>query len=449
MTKPKSNVVHLFIPHTERALANEFISRYGMTRRYVSDWKRWMLFDGAVWVRDETLMALSDVADICAQDAESANKLSVQKRLLSAAMVDAVMRLVRIDQRIAAVVDQWDGDDMLLNCDGLVYSLGEDRYERPAIPGDYFTKTTRVRPGGECPRWMEFLALVTGNDGELMDYLQRVAGYCLTGSVQEQCLFFLFGPGGNGKSTFINTISRIMGDYAKTAALEMFTATRNERHPTDLADLQGARLVTATETGGRRHWDETRIKLLTGGDPIKARFMNADFFQYRPCFKLVISGNHKPSLDQVDVAMKRRVQIIPFTVEIEEGQRIRGYEEVLKEEWAGILQWMVEGAINWAKLGLAPPPAVLQATAEYLENEDVLGSWLEECTTLVADGFESRKQMYKSWADWCKRSGEYAGSRKAFVDAMKGRKGIKPHKPHRGDRGWLGIRLQFEMDGGD
>ncbi len=156
-----------------------------------------------------------------------------------------------------------------------------------SIPGDYFTRSTAVQPGGECPLWMEFLELVTGGDGELIDYLQRMCGYCLTGLTIEHALFFLWGPGGNGKSTFIDTITGVMGDYAKTAGIDTFTASSFDRHPTDLADLQGARLVTAVETSQGRHWDETRIKTLTGGDRITARFMRQDFFEYTPQFKLL------------------------------------------------------------------------------------------------------------------------------------------------------------------
>ena len=198
---------------------------------------------------------------------------------------------------------------------------------------------------------------MTNDDAALIDYLQRVCGYCLTGSTREQCLFFLYGPGGNGKTTFVETVSGIMGDYARTAAVDTFSASNgHDRHPTELANLQGARLVVATETAEGRHWDETRIKTLTGGDMISARFMRQDFFSYRPVLKLMVSGNHKPELKGVDEAWRRRMQIIPFIAEIPASRRIRGYGELLREEWPAILAWMIEGARYWLRDGRGRHP---------------------------------------------------------------------------------------------
>src|SRR5262249_34565131 len=152
-------------------------------------------------------------------------------------------------------------------------------------------------------------------------------GYALTGSTREHALFFLYGPGANGKSVFMNTVAAIVGDYAKTAPVDTFIEATHERHPTDLAGLMGARLVTASETQKGRRWDEAKVKTLTGGDKIAARFMRGDFFEYAPQFKLVISGNHKPSLRNVDEAIRRRFHLVPFTVTIPEQERDRDLPE--------------------------------------------------------------------------------------------------------------------------
>ena len=167
---------------------------------------------------------------------------------------------------------------------------------------DYCTKVAACDPGGECPLWWEFLERVTDGNQDLESYLQRVVGYCLTGLTSEHVLFFLYGTGANGKTVFINTIAGMMGDYAVTAAMEMFLASHGERHPTELAMLRGARLVVASETEDGRRWSEAKIKALTGGDKIAARFMRQDFFEFTPQFKLMIAGNHKPSLRSVDEA---------------------------------------------------------------------------------------------------------------------------------------------------
>ena len=234
-----------------------------------------------------------------------------------------------------------------------------------------------------------------------------------------------------------------MGDYAKSAAIDTFTAIAFDRHPTDLADLQGARLVTAVETSQGKHWDETRIKTLTGGDRVKARFMRQDFFEYTPQFKLLIAGNNKPSLHTVDDAFRRRFHMIPFTVRIPDDKRILGFADQLRGEWPGILAWMIDGAGYWRSFGLAPPAAVLAATSEYLDSEDAIGTWLEECTETDAQGFESRQRLFGSWCDFCKRTGEDAGTRKQFVQALNGRKGIWPHV-REGIRGFRGVVINWE-----
>ena len=216
------------------------------------------------------------------------------------------------------------------------------------------------------PTLPPFLDEITDGDTELQSFLQRVFGYSLTGSTREHALFFGYGTGRNGKSVLIDTVSGIANDYHIVAPIETFTASGHERHPTDLAGLRGARLVTAIETEEGRRWAESRIKALTGGDKISARFMRQDFFQYKPQFKLVIAANHKPSLRSVDEAIRSRFNLIPFLVTIPLDQRDLQLGETLKAEWSGILQWMIDGCVSWQELGLAPPKSVTDATTAYL-----------------------------------------------------------------------------------
>ena len=178
-----------------------------------------------------------------------------------------------------------------------------------------------MAPGGDCPFWQAFLNRVTEGSTEVQDYLQRLLGYVLTGSTQEHVLAFLHGTGANGKSVVLNTVSGILADFATSAPMETFNATQWDRHPTELAGLRGARLVTAVETDEGRRWAEAKLKALTGGDPIKVRFMRQDFFEFRPKFKLLVAGNHKPALRSVDEAIRRRLHLIPFTVTIPSAER--------------------------------------------------------------------------------------------------------------------------------
>jgi putative DNA primase/helicase len=218
--------------------------------------------------------------------------------------------------------------------------------------------------------------------------LQRVFGYCLTGSTREHALFFFYGTGANGKSVLINIISWILGDYQRMAPMETFTVTQNDRHPTELAWLQGRRLVTAVETEEGRRWADAKIKQLTGGDKISARFMRQDFFEYTPQFKLVIAGNHKLGLRSVDEATRRRFNLIPFSVTIPEDERDPQLLDKLKAEAPSILQWMIDGAVAWQEQGPAAPRVVLDATKAYLASEDALAGWIEDCCVLGDGKFE-------------------------------------------------------------
>jgi putative DNA primase/helicase len=176
------------------------------------------------------------------------------------------------------------------------------------------TKIATAVPQGDCPTWRRFLATVTGDDPQIQAYLARMVGYALTGVTTEHALFFLYGTGANGKSVFVNTIAAILGGYATNAPMDTFMATQGERHPTDMAGLRGARLVTSIETEQGRRWAESRLKALTGGDKISARFMRQDFFEFTPQFKLVIAGNHKPAIRTIDEAMRRRLHLPAATI---------------------------------------------------------------------------------------------------------------------------------------
>jgi len=267
------------------------------------------------------------------------------------------------------------------------------------------------------PIWREFLSTATAGDDQLIAYLQRLAGYSLTGLVSEQTLSFLWGPGGNGKSVFVNTMVGIMGEYAKVAPMETFTASLGDRHPTELASLQGARLVTASETQEGRGWDEAKVKAITGGDRITARYMHRDFFTYDPTFKLVFLGNHKPAIGNLDDAMRRRFHMVPFTIKPPVVNR--QLFDQLKQEWPAILGWMIEGCLAWQREGLNPPSAVLEATAAYFEEEDPLGRWLGERTEVGED--TAVGELFADYELWCKDSGEKRPTTKRFTQLLYSR----------------------------
>jgi phage/plasmid primase, P4 family, C-terminal domain len=277
-----------------------------------------------------------------------------------------------------------------------------------------------------------------------MSYLQRLCGYALTGSVREQHLTFIYGSGGNGKSVFLNALNELLGDYAEPATMDTFTATNGEKHSTDIASLVGARLVTASETTQGKRWDEQRVKSLTGGEVIKARFMRQDNFTFRPQFKLVFSGNHRPEVREVGAAMRRRIQMVPFTVT---PKRVdQDLSEKLRAEGPAILAWMIQGCLAWQSEGLNPPASVRAATDDYFDTEDAIGRWLSECAVLEDTAQTTTQELFQSWREWAGRNNEYCGSMKRLSENLKGRKLARWQDPRTRRNGFVGIKLDDRQD---
>ena len=428
--------------NTDEALALSFSEQYRDDLRYVAAWARWYEWTGQVWKADQTMQTFNRARLICREASAKCNDQEEASGIASARTVAAVERLARYDRRHAATVEQWDLDPWLLNTPGGVIDLQTGKMRRHR-PEDHITKITAIAPGGECPLWLKFLATVTNGDEERQKFLQRVAGYNLSGIIREHALFFYYGTGGNGKGVFLNTLTGIMGDYAAVASMETFTASQSDRHPTDLAMLRGARLVTAQETEEGRKWAESRIKAMTGGDPITARFMRQDFFTFQPSFKLNIAGNHKPGLRNVDEAIRRRFNLLPFDVKIPAADRNPGLPEELKAEWPGILKWMIAGCLEWQRIGLAPPKAVTDATKEYFEEEDALGRWVKDCCdTDDKNRSGTSAGLFLSWCKWTANAGEFTGSQKRFSQGLIARGFIQ----NRSSAGVLFQGIQLKPD---
>jgi putative DNA primase/helicase len=351
-----------------------------------------------------------------------------------------VEKLAKSDRRCAATADQWDADDHLLNTPGGVVDLSSGGLQA-AHPKFYMSKSTAIGPEGEAPRWREFLAEVTDGNVEYQEFLQRVIGYAASGFTHEHAMFFLYGQGGNGKGIFLNTIQAVMGDYAKVASMETFTDSKFERHSTDLAMLQGARMVFAQETESGRAWAESRIKSLTGGDPITARYMRQDFFTYIPKLKLLISGNHMPKLKNADEAMRRRLYLLPFTCTFKGKDRDPHLADKLVSEYGGILQWIIDGAIAYQQEGLSPPWVVRETTDAYFESEDFFKHWLAECCERAPDAFENPTKLFESFKTYTEDMNEYTGTEREFRQRLE-KAGFKyGNSRGKGGRYWKGVKL--------
>lgn len=426
---------------TEEAVVGILARTHGGRFRYCHSSGSWFVWRGSHWARDMTDQIIDECRALAQFHAEGQDS-HVRRMLGRASTIFAVERLARSDRTFAITAAAWDRDPMLLATPGGTIDLGTGEL-RPADPIDALTKCTAVSPsvGAACPRWTQFLKEITGGDGALIRFLQQFAGYCLTGSTKEQALLFIYGSGGNGKSVFLNVLSGILGDYAAVASMDTFTASKGDRHPTDVAMLAGARLVTASETEAGRAWAEARIKALTGGEPITARFMRQDNFTFRPTFKILIVGNHRPILNNVDDAARRRFNIVPF--DKKPTRPDPNLEEALRREWPEILRWMVEGCLDWQKNGLVRPESVTAATTEYFDVQDDFAHWLEESCEVDPSNPGWQETTAALWESWCAYAAEaetQAGNKRSFSEKL-GQHGVQRRRMTGGTRAYIGIRL--------
>ena len=425
---------------TEDGLALAFSHEFAEDWRYCAPWGKWLVWNGVRWNVDKALYVQHLCRKVARVGSLFAEGPKQKSRLASAGTMSAIERIVRSEPRHSATVEEWDANPWLLNTPGGIVDL-KTGMRGPHNRERRMTKVTTATPQGLCPVWRNFLVNVTGGDEELQHYLQRVVGYCLTGDISTHALFFLYGTGANGKSVFVNVVSTVLGDYAANAPMDTFMETRTDRHPTDLAGLRGARFVSATETEQGRRWNESKIKAITGGDDITARLMHQDFFTYRPQFKLLIAGNHKPAIRNIDEAMRRRMHLIPFTITVPADKRDPLLSDKLLAERDGILAWALEGCLLWQAQGLKQPQSVVQATEEYFEAEDAMGRWVAERCNQGSNYKALTATLFNDWKQWAEMSGEYVGTQRRFSDALLARRFEKWRNPM-GVRGYVGLDLK-------
>jgi putative DNA primase/helicase len=427
---------------TEDSAATDFIDRHGENLRFCHTTGAWFIFKTTSWREDETGEVFQMIRVMVRQlsDMQEKSKLPAINRT---SFSSGIERFAKSDQQVAVTHDYWDADPWLLGTPGGTVDL-RNGVLRESRREDAITKLTAVAPLDEgCPLWLKFLNDSTDGDQEFVRFLQQWWGYCLTGITREHALAFIYGPGGNGKTVFLNIMTRIFGDYAATSAMDTFTSSQSDKHPTDLAKLRGARLVTASETEAGKPWAEARIKQLTGGDRISARFMRQDFFEYDPHFKLMIVGNHMPVLANVDDAVKRRFNIVPFI--LTPAAPDPELEEKLFREVGGILRWAIDGCLDWQKNRLVRPQSVQKATKQYFDEQDMMGQWIDEACVVEEPGGNRQSalsaDLYGSWDEFCDKAGEQPGSKKAFGSSMQ-KRGFRLERDSTGYRMIRGIRLK-------
>ncbi len=442
---------------TDLSNARAFVTLHGAQMRYCHDQRQWLVFDGRRWAEDHsgeaerrakatTQRLWKEVAKFDDQNTRIEIARQVAKSE-SARGLDAMLKLAKSEPEIALTSDRLDDQRATryrLNVMNGTMDLREGVLSRHD-PNDLITKLAPVAydPTTVSPTWEAFLARVLP-DSEVRAFLQRAVGYSATGSIEERAFFILHGGGANGKSTFLEAIRHVLGDYARTTAAEAVLTRRDEGASHDLARLKGARFVTASETNEGRRLDEARIKAITGGEAITARRLYHEAFEFVPTFSLWLATNHVPDIHGTDDGIWDRIHLIPFTQRIPEGERDPRLLDKLRSEAEGMLAWLVEGAKQWADGGLRPPAAVRRAVQVHRSDMDCVGQFLEECcdrSDLTA--FTSADELRRAYAAWAEVVGEAFLSKQRLGRRLKdaGLASDRRMVSGREQRGWIGVRV--------
>lgn len=357
---------------SESEAAHLFRENYRELIRYIPEKGEFIVKKGALWAFDLNARRVEAlVREFLDQ------QVTMDARWKgSLATVRNIRGMAELDEHLHVSISDIDARELLIGTPTGPFSIKKNKVIRPKA-GTYITQSTSVSASADagCPRWKRFLRQVFEDDLETIQFIQRWCGYLLTGSVKEQALLLLHGPGGNGKSVLINTVATILGTYHREAAPETFVDSKTPKHETAMAHIAGARFVTSGETDQEGGWNEATMKRAVGGDWVTARFLYKNPFTYRPTYKIWIGTNHLPRLKSVGYAMRRRLHILNLNFVPKRPDP--DLEKKLVDEHGAIFAWMIDGARMWLDRGLDPPNSVVSATDDYFDEEDSLGSWLK------------------------------------------------------------------------
>ncbi|THA69990.1 DNA primase [Streptomyces sp. A0958] len=427
---------------TDRGNAKLFVKLYANDYRHVPGigWYRW---DTTRWQIDEddtVLWAAGDLAEnIATHDARGAFTTTAlqqhRRRALSTTGINAMLTQAKSAPGMVLNAARLDADAYALCTPDGIVDLRTGLIKTPDPDKDFHSRSTSVGPHhGTPPRWNRFLSDTFGDDAvgrEMIDFLQLLLGYSVTGDVGGQVLPFLFGAGKNGKSVLLDVLMKLLGDYADAAPPGFLMSRPYEGHPTDLAELHGRRVIVCSEVKHGDKFDEARVKLLTGGDRIKARRMRQDFFSFQPTHKLWLLGNHRPEVGTGGFAFWRRMRLIPFERVVSDERKIDNLADILvTEEGPGILGWLIDGARRYlgGERDLTGPERVRIATTAYAETEDHTGRFFEECCRLAPELRAEQAGLYAAYKTWCHNEGASAMSSRAFAARARELAGLSSPK---------------------
>jgi len=384
----------------------------------------WMAHRVTHWEADDALERFTIARNCCLAAAKRIDNPTLRRSIASARTVNAALSLAKAAPGILTRTDEWDANPLHLNTPQGVFDLATGLR---ATGEGLHTQVTAVAPARmPTPRWSHFLAEIFAGDLATIEFIQRVFGYCATGSVTEQKLLFFYGTGANGKSVLVDVLRHVIGSYAINFPGEGLMAQKGETHPTIFTSLQGKRLAITSELDEGQGWAESRLKQLTGDSTLTARRMRQDFYEFPLTQKHILVANYKPRLKGDDLALARRMVLVPFTQRFDGTGRDTRLMEKLKSEAPGILQWVIDGAVKWSASGLMVSPAIAQASADYLAEFDDVANWVAECCVTDAQSSAKAAELYASFAEWKKTNGEHPPSQKNFSQRLQ-RKHPKQH----------------------
>lgn len=443
---------------TDLGNAERLAYLHGDDLRYCAQMKKWLYWDGRRWKQDLTdAIAMQKAQSVVRQMYADAGRMSASSARTDLAKwaiqcekknaLEAMVGLVKSMPKIAIIVDDLDRDDWLLNVRNGTIDLKSGNL-KPHDRADLITKLCDVDydPDADCSTWITFLERIIP-DREVQVYLMKALGYTLTGSVHNQCLFFAWGQGSNGKSTMFNIVQEILGDYGRKMTTDTIAVKRNDTGPqNEIARLAGARFALTSETEEGKAINESLIKDLTGNDTVSARFLYAEIFEFRPKMKIWMYGNHKPRIRGTDKGIWRRIKLVEFGQTISEEEKDVQLLDKLRIEAPGILAWMVQGCLLEQDKGLTDPASVTKAVQEYRVEMDTVGAWISDCVEEEKESYDfvNTGTLYTSYKKWCEIAGEHPVSMRRLSQILTSRGWEHGRNPMSNNKGFKRIILRPE-----
>ena len=438
---------------TDTTNAYRLLTEYGKDIRYNHLWKKWLVWNGKRWemddgylIHDKGLQMIRGIYEELLRTSDYRDRIDIEKHAMQSESARRRKALIEVASWIPELnikTDDLDTDPWLLNVRNGTIDLRTGELQEPNHD-DYITRIANVDfdPDADCPMWKKFIMEIMNYNTELIHFLQNAAGWAITGDTSEQTMFILYGTGANGKSTFLNTIMNLLGDYAIATHTEAFMKKVGDQITNDIARLRGTRFVTTTETEQGRRLSEPLIKQITGNDRMTARFLYGEFFNFTPTFKIFMATNHKPTIKGTDHGIWRRIKLIPFITRIEEDRQDKHLEQKMMKEASGILNWLIEGARRWCFEGLCTPRIIINATDEYRGEMDVIGNFLKERCEHKQGATIRARELFKAYQDWCNENNEHASSERFFGLRLK--ELGQEQKRYNDGRYWVGVQIKNE-----